>query len=321
MDNLIKFIKEKKSFLILSHQHPDGDSVGSCLSLKIILETIGKKAEIFNTDPLPYNLRKIKGNEFWKIRNELPYNYFETFDGVFVLECPSFERTGYKNIEKIPIINIDHHISNQKYGEYIFVEPELPCLGIIIYKIAEKLKIKITGEVADYLFISLVTDTGQFCYANSTTIAFDFASKLVSLNAKPEEISKLLYENYPAQSVKLKGLLLSTLEIALDGKVALLRFPLSFLKETNCLSQDAEGVIDEPRKIEGVEVAIMLREENGNKIKISMRSQGNLNVEKIARKYGGGGHKNAAGFCVEGNFEFAKSLILKEIEKGFLNGN
>lgn len=315
MNDLINFIKEKKSFLILSHQHPDGDSVASCLSLKIILEKIGKKAKILNTDHLPFNLRKIKGNEFWEIRNELPENYFEIFDGVFVLECPIFERTGYKNIDKMPIINIDHHISNLKYGNFNLVEPELPCLGMIIYDIAEKLKVKITAEIANYLFISLVTDTGQFCYANSTSIAFDFASKLVSLNAKPEESAKLLYENYPAQSVKLKGLLLSTLEIALDGKVAFLKFPLSFLKEANCLPQDAEGVIDEPRKIEGVEVAIMLREENGNKIKISMRSQGNLNVEKIARKYGGGGHKNAAGFCVEGNFEYAKNLILKDLEK------
>lgn len=316
MEELIKFIKEKKSFLILSHQHPDGDSVGSSLALKLILEALGKNVKILSTDPLPFNLRKIKGKEFWEIKDRIPEDYLEKYDCIFILECPSPERTGYIGIDNFTIINLDHHISNQNYGKFVIIKPDLPCLGIIIYDIAKSLNVQINEDISNYLYISLVTDTGQFCYANSTSIAFDFASKLVSLNAKPEEISKLLYENFPAQSVKLKGLLLSTLELELNGKVALLKFPLSFLKDADCLPQDAEGVIDEPRKIEGVEVAIMLREENENKIKISMRSQGNLDVEKIARKFGGGGHRNAAGFCVEGDFISAKELILREIEEG-----
>lgn len=314
MEKLIKFIKEKKSFLILSHQHPDGDSVGSSFALKIILEEIGKQATIINTDPLPFNLRKIKGKEFWNIKDKIDESFFKNYDSTFILECPTPDRTGYEILNGITIINIDHHISNQNYGNFIIIEPELPCLGIIIYEIAEKLNVKINKDIANYLYISLATDTGQFCYANSTPQAFEFASKLVSLGARPEEVAKILYENFPAQSVKLRGLLLSTLEIELGGKVAILKFPLCFLKEANCLAQDAEGVIDEPRKIEGVEVSVMLREEKDNKIKISMRSQGNLDVEKIARKYGGGGHRNAAGFCVEGDFDFAKRLILKEIE-------
>lgn len=316
MKKVIDFLKKHNSFLILSHQHPDGDSVGSALALRIILEKLGKKSRIINTDPLPFNLRKIVGREHWEIMKELPEDFPCSYDGAFVLECPSLERTGYKDIEAIPLINLDHHISNQKYGKYVIVRPEIPCIGMIIFELAEGLKVEITEEIANYLYISLVTDTGQFCYANSTPEAFDFASKLVFLGAKPEEVSKLLYENYPASSVKLKGLLLSTLEIEKDGKVAILKFPLCFLKETNSLPQDAEGVIDEPRKIEGVEVAVMLREEEGGNIKISMRSQGNIDVERIARKYEGGGHKNAAGFTIKGNFNEAKNLILKEIEEG-----
>lgn len=316
MNKVINFLKKNNSFLILSHQHPDGDSVGSALALRVILEKLGKKSRIINTDPLPFNLRKIEGREHWEIMKELPDDFPSGYDGAFVLECPSLERTGYKNIGGIPLINLDHHISNQKYGNYVIVRPEIPCIGMIIFELAERLKVEITEEMANYLYISLVTDTGQFCYANSTPQAFDFASKLVSSGAKPEEVSKLLYENYPASSVKLKGLLLSTLEIERDGKVAILKFPLCFLKETNSLPQDAEGVIDEPRKIEGVEVAVMLREEEGGKIKISMRSQGNIDVERIARKYEGGGHKNAAGFTIKGNFQDAKNLILKEIEEG-----
>lgn len=316
MDNLINFLKKKSSFIILSHQHPDGDSVGSSFALKLILESLGKRVRIVNTDPLPFNLRKIKGKEFWEIRNELPEDFPSFYDGAFVLECPSLERTGYNSIKGLPLINLDHHISNQKYGDYVIVRPEIPCIGIIIFEIALNLKIKITEDMANYLYISLVTDTGQFCYANSTPDAFVFASNLVSLGAKPEEISKLLYENYPASSVKLKGLLLSTLEMEEEGKIAILKFPLCFLKESNSLPQDAEGVIDEPRKIEGVEVAVMLREEEGGNIKISMRSQGNVDVERIARKYEGGGHRNAAGFTVKGDFSYAKNLIIKELKEG-----
>lgn len=315
MDKLINLIKESKSFLILSHQHPDGDSVGSAFALKKILNKIGKDAWILNKDPLPFNLRKILGSENWEVKSQIPEKLLKICQGAFVLECPAFERTGYKDIKNIPIINLDHHKSNHFYGDYKIVYPELPCLGMIIYEIASKLNVEIDSEIAYYLFISLVTDTGQFCYANSTPEAFDFASKLVNYGAKPEEISKLLYENFPASSVKLRGFLLSTLEMELNGKVAILKFPLSFLKETESLPQDAEGIIDEPRKIEGVEVAVMLREEENNKIKISMRSQGVIDVEKIASKYGGGGHKNAAGFCINGDFKIAKNLILKELEE------
>ncbi len=314
MDELIKFIKNNKSFLILSHQHPDGDSVGSSFALKAILESLDKKVRIINTDPLPFNLRKMKERDIWEVMPHLPLDFPKNYEGIFVIECPTIDRTGYKDVKGLKIINLDHHISNQGYGDFVLIKPDLPCLGILIFEIALKLKVEITPEVANYLYISLVTDTGQFCYANSTPLAFDFASKLVSLKAKPEEVSKILYEGYPAQSVKLKGLLLSTLELDLDGKVAILRFPLSFLKIANCLPQDAEGVIDEPRKIEGVEVAVMLREEENGKTKISLRSQGDLDVEKIARKYGGGGHRNASGFCIKGKFKKAKDLILKELK-------
>lgn len=314
LKRLSEFIKKNKSFLILSHQHPDGDSVGSCFALKKILSKIGKKSLILNTDPMPYNLRKIKNKKFWKISLSLPSKFEKKFDGVFVIECPNYERTGYKKINNLPIINIDHHVSNKKYGDFVLVVPEFPCIGIIIYDISKKLGVDIDTEIANYLYISLVTDTGQFCYENSNLYAFDFALKLVKKGAKPNKISKILYEGIPAGSLKLKGLLLSTLEIFLNGKVAILKFPKHFLEKTNSYPQDAEGVIDEPRKIEGVEVAVMLREEEENKIKISLRSEGKVNVEKIATKYGGGGHKNAAGFSIDGNFEEAKNLILKELE-------
>jgi phosphoesterase RecJ-like protein len=313
-DRLLEAIRAGRRFLITSHQHPDGDSSGSALALQRILGRMGKESLVINTDAVPFNLKRMPLLEHWVQRPDLPPDWPAAYDAVFVLECPNIERTGYRGLEAGRIINLDHHLSNSGYGDIVIVDAEAACLGKIIFETALALGVEVDRETATCLYIALVTDAGQFCYANATPESFALARDLVTLGAAPAEVSRILYEGYSANSVKLKGLLLSTLELGAGGRLAFLRFPLRFLRECACLPGDAEGVIDEPRKIGGVEVAAMLREVEGGQVKVSMRSQGRVDVEAVARRHHGGGHRNAAGFTMAGTLDDARALVTAELE-------
>ena len=310
----LEAVRNGKRFLIASHQHPDGDSSGSALALQRILGKLGKASVVINTDPVAFNLKRMPLLENWTLTPELPADWPAAYDAAFVLECPNIERTGYKGLEAGRIINIDHHLSNSGYGDIVIVDAEAACLGKVIFEMAQALGVPLDRETVTCLYIALVTDAGQFCYANATPESFQLARDLVALGAAPAEVSRILYEGYSANSVKLKGLLLSTLEIAAAGRLAFLRFPLRFLAECGCLPGDSEGVIDEPRKIGGVEVAVMLREIEGGQVKVSMRSQGRVDVECVARRHHGGGHRNAAGFTMAGTLDDAAALVTSELK-------
>jgi len=310
----LEVVRAGKRFLIASHQHPDGDSSGSALAFQRILGKLGKASVVVNTDPVPFNLKRMPLLENWTIAPALPPDWPAAFDAAFVLECPNIERTGYQGLDKGFIVNIDHHLSNSGYGDIVIVDAEAACLGKVIFEMAQALGVPVDVETATCLYIALVTDAGQFCYANATPASFQLAKDLVTLGAAPAEVSRILYEGYSAQSVKLKGMLLSTLEIAAEGRLAFLRFPLRFLSECGCLPGDSEGVIDEPRKIGGVEVAVMLREMEGGQVKVSMRSQGRVDVECVARRHHGGGHRNASGFTMTGTLDDARALVIAELK-------
>ncbi len=311
---VLEAVRGGRRFLITSHQHPDGDSAGSALALQRILASLGKDSLVINTDPVPFNLQRMPLLENWTLAPDLPADWPAGFDAVFVLECPSIERTGYRGLEAGRIINLDHHLSNAGYGDIAYLDAEAACLGKIIFRMARELDAAVDPVTATCLYIALVTDAGQFCYANATPESFELARDLVALGAAPAEVSRILYEGHSVQSVKLKGMLLSTLEMAGGGRLAFLRFPRRFLAECGCLPGDSEGVIDEPRKIGGVEVAVMLRELEGGQVKVSMRSQGRVDVERVARKYRGGGHRNAAGFTMDGDLDAARNLVVAELE-------
>lgn len=308
-------IDRGKTFLITTHMNPDGDAVGSSLALQQVLEKLGKDARIVHRDPVPFSLKRLPALERWNVMDHLPEGYPNGWDVTFVVECPRPERTGFSGIRDGFLVNLDHHVSNTRYGDINIVNPEVPCVGMLVWKLAiDEYGLQVFPPITDHLFVALATDTGQFCYANADRECFMMAADLVERGTKPEKISSILYEGYPASAVKLRGLILSTLELHRDGKMALIFFPERFLSEAGADSGDAEGVIDEPRKIDGVEVAILFRELPDGTIKISLRSDGEINVESVASRHGGGGHHNAAGFILDTSMKEAKAFILRELE-------
>jgi phosphoesterase RecJ-like protein len=227
-----------------------------------------------------------------------------------VLECPSPDRTGLEqHLSARPVINIDHHLGNQHYGSINWVDSAAPAVGEMIYRLSQGLKLSLDPETASCLYLTLVTDTGGFRFSNATPAAFEAAASLVRDGAHPEQVSQWLYESQPLPVIRLVGEMLQTLQIHEDGRIATARLTPEMFARVGAAPGDSEGLIDYPRSIAGVEAVALIRQRDDGTHKVSLRSRGEVDVEKIARHHGGGGHRNAAGFVLEGEGEEVRQRV------------
>jgi bifunctional oligoribonuclease and PAP phosphatase NrnA len=298
---LLQRVRQGNRFLLTSHVSPDGDAIGSELGLVRILRGLGKGAVVWNRDPTPALYRALPGAERLHVGAEPPAGFPEKFDTVIVLECPSLERTGLAAaLTALPIVNVDHHLGNEHYGEVNWVDTAAPAVGEMVYRLAQGLKTPLEPDTAKVLFLTLVSDTGCFRFANATAAAFEAAASLVRDGAHPEHVAELLYESQPEAALRLLGRMLESLELHDSGRVALVWLTAEMFRQAGATPADSEGLIDHPRSIAGVQAVGLLRQLDEASYKVSLRSRGDVDVEKVARQHGGGGHRNAAGFVMAG---------------------
>ena len=298
-ERLLTRLRSGQRFLLTSHANPDGDAIGSTVAAARLLRQMGKSGVVWLRDPVPRLYRALPGSERIHVGAEPPADFPDDFDAVIIMECPSTDRTGLEDALKgLPLINIDHHLGNEQYGSVNWVDTAAPAVGEMVFRIARAMNLAIHRDVANALYLTLVTDTGGFRFSNTTAAAFDAAAELVREGASPETISKWIYESQPESVLRLAGEMLRTLEVHAEGRVATAWLTQEMIDRAGAGPGDSEGLIDYPRSIAGVETVAMFRQlENGN-FKVSLRSRGEVDVERIARRFGGGGHKNAAGFTV-----------------------
>lgn len=313
-EDLLKQLRAGHRFVLISHMNPDGDAIGSSLALARILRSLGKGAVVWNHDEVPKVYRHLVGSERVHTGPVPPAGYPETFDALIALECPALDRTGVESaIEDIPIINIDHHLGNSHYGKVNWVDTAAPSLGEMIYRIARGLMVELDQETATALYLTLVTDTGGFRFSNSTPAAFEAAAALVTEGARPEQVAQWLYESQPMSAINLLTEMLPTLEVH-DDRIATSIITQEMFEKAGASTADTEGLIDYPRSVAGVEAAALIRQVGDQQFKVSLRSRGSVDVEKIARRNGGGGHRNAAGFRADGSLEAVRSQVVEQLQ-------
>ena len=325
MREVIQAIKEHKKFLITAHINLEGDSLGSQLAMKELLIGMGKEAVIVDSDPVPDHYRFLpKAGEVSNKVDEKTDN----FDAAVVLDCPTLKRTGrVKDIIKKKarlVINIDHHISNEKFGDINWVDPHASSAGEMVYCLFKEAGVKVTKEVALSLYIAILTDTGSFNYDNTSSVTHEIAGELLGYGLDPALVSESVYERRSIEDVKLLELVLGTLKVNKAGTVAHLEVTRGMLKKTGADIAKSEGLINFARSIEGVKVAVLFKEDlkDDSKINISFRSKGNgetTDVNKIAAFFGGGGHMRASGCVITGSLEEAKKSVLAKIEEVIKN--
>ena len=306
-------LRDGGSFLLSSHAHPDGDAIGSEVALARILRSIGRSATIWNVDPAPATYAGVIGNTAIHVGRTPPRGFPDDFDLVVPLECPRLDRTGLEQaLGQLPILNMDHHPGNRLYGAANWVDTKAPAVAEMVLRLAHALDAPVDAATATALYLGLSTDTGSFRFSNATPRAFDAASELVRLGARPERIAGWLYESQPPGAVRLLGEVLGTLELHGDERIASVRLDLDMFERAGAAAADSEGLIDYPRSIRGVEAAALFRERPEGDIKVSLRSRGRVDVGAIASRRGGGGHRNAAGCLIDSRAR--ESAVIAELE-------
>jgi len=306
-------LRRASRLLITSHAAPDGDAIGSELGLAELAGTFGLRCTIVNRDPHPASLSFLPGVDGILVRPELPAGFERDFDLAVVLECPGLDRPGLDGLDRLPILNIDHHLENDRYGEVDFIDEEAPAVGEMVLEMALAAGVKVTPTMATCLYTALVTDTGDFRYSNATPRAFAAGAHLVAAGARPHLIAEALWEHVPVRVMRLTADLLETLELLADGRVAVVSADRAMLERTGAKPEDTENLINLPRSIDGVKIAVMLKAFKDGAVRVSLRSRDDTDVQAVAKVFGGGGHKNAAGCTVPGTLEAARAAVIAAV--------
>lgn len=313
-ENLKELVARHGRFLISSHSNPDGDAIGSELALLRLLRQAGKRALIWNFHPTPGTYRALPDSATIHVGAEPPSGFPGAFDCAVVLECPTLDRTGIADaLAGLPLLNIDHHLGNAGYGVANWVDTSAPAVGVMVAALARDLGLAVDPATADCLLLALVSDTGGFRFSNATPDAFEAAAVLVREGAQPERVSQWLNESQPEGAVRLLGEMLATLELHAGGRVATVHLTQAMFARAGAVPGDSEGLVDTPRTIAGVEAVALLRETGPGQWKVSLRSRGPVDVQAVAQRRAGGGHKNAAGCKVTGELGVLKRELAADL--------
>jgi len=317
LSEIIRLIKENKKFLIVSHINPEGDAIGSSIALALGLKKLGKKdISVLSKDCLPEILMFLPSSEIIKQKPLM-----KEYDVLFILDCNTMERTGFKELKAKNTVIIDHHIppdgkdKSELYRSLsvALIDPNAAATGMLIYKLLTALSVSIDKDIATNLYTAILVDTGGFRYSNTSPASLKIACHLVAAGAMPWDITKEIYESIPYKSMKLLGLSLSTINRK-DG-IGWLTATSDMFKKTDTTAEDSEDFVDFARKVKGIEVAIFFRQDDTDEFKISLRSKGKVNVQEIAKSFGGGGHFAAAGCKIKGTLQEAQKKVFTAVRK------
>ena len=319
LSQIAKFILESKKIGITYHVSPDGDAVGSVLALFNALKSLNKDCYIISKDTLSENLKFLKGSD--EITGEITEPVDET-DIVVVLDCGNLERVS-ANLKEFTgtIVNIDHHLSNDKYGDINYIDSNAAATAEIVFELLNLMGISFEKEdsvikdIGTCMYTSIVTDTGAYRHSNVTERTHKISAVLKKIGVDNTFIYQSLFDNKDFSRIKLIGKALSSMQVILNGKVALLEIDKNFTSDLGVDVGDTSDIISYGLQIKGVEVTLLLKEvEDG--VKASLRAKSYVDVRKIAEVFGGGGHIRAAGIKIKNiSMEEAKYEILNEIQK------
>lgn len=309
LSQVVELIENKSTFGITTHIKPDGDGVGSSLGLCWLLRSLGKTAEVIVHGDVPPAYKSLPGAD--EIRDVKAID--AQYDAIFIIECSDLSRPGIAGLESEFTVNIDHHATSEHFGTINWIDSTASAVGEMIYNLCKAIGGRVTKEIAECVYMALVTDTGSFHFSNTTDRTLKVASELIKAGVKPAAISEAVYNNYPWSRVELMRQVIGTIKRHDEGRIASMRQTLEMRKIANAVDGDNNGFVNIPLAARAVVASIYMREIGGDKYRVSLRSKGDVNVARVAEKFGGGGHANAAGCSVEGNWDEKEAEIVARL--------
>ncbi|MGC9223329.1 MAG: DHH family phosphoesterase [Terracidiphilus sp.] len=304
---ILEVLKQGERFLVCSHVRPDGDSLGSMLALGMVLQQMGKHADLVSANRIPLQYRHLPGSDSIHTASQVQGAY----DAAVILECDSIKRTHLQGISELFLVNVDHHLTGQPFAHLNWIDYEAASVGEMVYRLVQAAGARITPEIAECLYTTVLTDTGGFCYGNVRASTFAMAREMVEAGADPTAIAHAIYFSSPISKLLLLGTALRRLKR--EGRIAWLWVTHQDMQRTCSTEEDCEGIVNVALSMAQVDAVVFLSELSDGGVRMSLRSKGDFDVAAIAERLGGGGHQNAAGCTLQGAIPQALKEVLTEL--------
>jgi bifunctional oligoribonuclease and PAP phosphatase NrnA len=307
-------VLQHQRFLITTHINPDGDGIGSELALARFLQDMGKEVTVVNSTPTPRRYRFLDNSSAIRVYED--HGQLPDADAVFILDISRWERLGNmaQLIRSHPGIKIciDHHPVNGNFADINLICEDACASGELVLRLINSMGYAVTAQIAEPLYASILTDTGAFRFPNTSSQTHAAAAQLLSTGIRSELIYDQIYERCSPERVKLLGIALTELQYLHSGRLAWMAITQSMLTQTGVEVEEVEGFVDIARGIRSVEASLLFIELPESKVKISLRSRGNVDVNHFASQFGGGGHRHASGILMPGALRDVKERVLEQ---------
>jgi phosphoesterase RecJ-like protein len=302
-------IRSRQRFVITSHVRPDGDAIGSSLAMAYALRALGKEARVVFRDQPPAPLQVFPGVSGIEVAERVE----DPGDAVIVMESGDLRRTGVEGLERGFVINIDHHLGNSMYGAINWFDLSAAACGEMVFDLVKELGVALTQEIATHVYIAILTDTGSFHYSSISPRTFDICRQCVEAGVDPPWVARSIFDSNNLGRLKLFGAVLSQMELDPTGRLATVYVDKQLARDCGGTYEDTEGLINLPLTVKEIQAVVFFKEHGPDDWRISMRSKGEVDINAVAKQFGGGGHKNASGCSAQGPIEELKALFREKI--------
>jgi len=302
-------LKARQSFIVTSHARPDGDSIGSALALAFALEAIGKTVRVVGHDPAPAPYRACPGTD----RIEVVARVDSPADAAVVLECSDVTRPDVAGLDRYFLVNVDHHVGNGMYGAVNWFDIGAAACGEMVADIIDALGVPWTQDIAANLYLAISTDTGSFRYGPITARTFDACRRIAETGVDLTRLSRQIFDSFGVGRVKLMGALLNTMELHHGSRMAVLYLDDDLLAESHATMDDVEGLVNLPLAAQEVVTVALFKRQADGAYRVSLRSKGDVDVRAVAVRWHGGGHKNASGCTLTGDYATLKGQMIDAV--------
>jgi len=307
---IVDAIRSRRRFVLSSHARPDGDSIGSQLAMAFALKELGKDFAIVNADLAPPPLLQFPGVPDITVAPEVTGD----FDAAIIMECGDLSRTGVKGLEKFFVINIDHHPGNSAYGQINWFDATAAACGEMVFDLVRALGGPLTTEIATHIYLAILTDTGSFHYSSISPRTFEISKQCLEAGVDPVLVARNVYDSNNMGRLKLFGAVLSAMQIDQTGRIAIVYLDHEMARAAGGTYEDTEGLINLPLTVKEIQAVVFFKQAEGEQYRVSMRSKGDIDIAAVAKLFGGGGHKNAAGCTVTGPIDGLQKTFVEKIE-------
>ena len=309
LQQIVDAIRTRQRFVISSHARPDGDSLGSQMAMAYALRALGKDVAVVNADAAPPPLMASPGVPGIQIAPAVAGD----FDAAIIMECGDLARTGVAGLDRFFVINIDHHPGNTGFGAINWFDPSAAACAEMVFDLVRALGVPLTVEIATHIYVAILTDTGSFHFSSLSPRTFTICADLLEAGVDPVMIARQVYDNNTLGRLKLFGAVMGAMQIDATGRIAILCLDREMARVAGGAYDETEGLSNEPLTVKAIQAVVFFKQEQGDEYRVSMRSKGAVDIGVVAKAFGGGGHRNAAGCSVTGPIDALRDTFVEKI--------